>query len=391
MDFEDLMDMEWLNNHTEDMPIKEEPLDSYYTFQNYYEEPECSLAGLPYLSPGAGSPELADDEGPPLIMPTTDQIRQLIDMAKRQLALREQEQSAPPTSPTITSTPPNTTAPLLFPEPIQALQTVAPEDLIKTEPKRSRRDSSASACEDVLALEACAEADGIDIKKLTPKERRQLRNKISARNFRVRRKEYITTLEGQVDKHKKHAERLQDRLGSVEDENRQLRTEVDTLRRQNQMLQKAAASSSSPAILPSSVELTRTPSSPRPGGLKPNLRKDISILGTKAQDYRQDNYILVSNAIMPNWDLDTILSQTPTPVEPTHTSLSMQAAAGHFIALIAQMATHLPLDQTITKMPSYYEEVYDGLIMTGLIDNVQSGSNVTDKSFWWWDAQPQHA
>ncbi|CAG8557605.1 7913_t:CDS:2 [Acaulospora colombiana] len=35
----------------------------------------------------------------------------------------------------------------------------------------------------------------IDLKKLSSKERRQLRNKISARNFRVRRKEYIQSLE----------------------------------------------------------------------------------------------------------------------------------------------------------------------------------------------------
>jgi hypothetical protein len=51
-----------------------------------------------------------------------------------------------------------------------------------------RRDSLASVPEESISLEAYAEADGIDLKKLTPKERRQLRNKISARNFRVRRK-----------------------------------------------------------------------------------------------------------------------------------------------------------------------------------------------------------
>ncbi|KAI9505402.1 hypothetical protein BX070DRAFT_85082 [Coemansia spiralis] len=37
---------------------------------------------------------------------------------------------------------------------------------------------------------AADEMDGIDLKSLTSKERRQLRNKISARNFRVRRKVY---------------------------------------------------------------------------------------------------------------------------------------------------------------------------------------------------------
>ncbi|ORZ18472.1 hypothetical protein BCR42DRAFT_227467 [Absidia repens] len=99
----------------------------------------------------------------------------------------------------------------------------------------ARRDSLLG--DDIGSLEAYAESDGIDIKKLTPKERRQLRNKISARNFRVRRKEYITTLEQQVNDHKKHAEGLAERLGMVENENKQLRQEVDTLKRQNLLLQ----------------------------------------------------------------------------------------------------------------------------------------------------------
>ncbi|KAI7872392.1 hypothetical protein BDF14DRAFT_1752900 [Spinellus fusiger] len=355
MDFEDLMDMDWLNTHTEDVPVvKEEPYkdslkepllytDSFYPLQN-------TLASDPYAT--------GQDEVVPFSMPTTEQIRHLIELAKRQLALQEEGQ---------------TTVPLLYTEP--AVQTVAPEDLMKQEGRRDSSSSlSPSVVSDDLALEACAEADGIDIKKLTPKERRQLRNKISARNFRVRRKEYITTLEEQVDTHKKHAERLQDRLGYVEDENKQLRTEVDHLRRQNQLLQQNG-----------SCDLVRTPS-PRPS-LKPNLHKDLSILGTKAREtYRQDNSILVSSAVMPQWDYQSILGGHPLhpPAATDNTTLSQ--AAGYFISLMLQLAnTMTPPHQK--HIPACYEDIYDGLIMNALIFNVQTGKETAHKSFWWWDPQ----
>lgn len=71
-----------------------------------------------------------------------------------------------------------------------------------------------------------------DLKKMTSKERRQLRNKISARNFRVRRKEYIYTLEGQVLQHKTEARHLREAVTLMQDENKRLRDELEVVRRQ---------------------------------------------------------------------------------------------------------------------------------------------------------------
>ncbi|KAG0329615.1 hypothetical protein BGZ99_001222 [Dissophora globulifera] len=71
-----------------------------------------------------------------------------------------------------------------------------------------------------------------DLKKMTSKERRQLRNKISARNFRVRRKEYIFTLEGQVLQHKTEARHLREAVTLVQDENVRLKTELEEARQQ---------------------------------------------------------------------------------------------------------------------------------------------------------------
>ncbi|ORY97004.1 hypothetical protein BCR41DRAFT_231561 [Lobosporangium transversale] len=72
-----------------------------------------------------------------------------------------------------------------------------------------------------------------DLKKMTSKERRQLRNKISARNFRVRRKEYIEQLESQVEQHKTEARHLREAVAVVHAENKRLREELEVAKRQS--------------------------------------------------------------------------------------------------------------------------------------------------------------
>ncbi|KFH69296.1 hypothetical protein MVEG_04111 [Podila verticillata NRRL 6337] len=69
-----------------------------------------------------------------------------------------------------------------------------------------------------------------ELKKMTSKERRQLRNKLSARNFRVRRKEYIGTLENQVKEARREATELQKRLAQSELNCQFLRQELETAR-----------------------------------------------------------------------------------------------------------------------------------------------------------------
>ncbi|KAF9962488.1 hypothetical protein BGZ72_004857 [Mortierella alpina] len=69
-----------------------------------------------------------------------------------------------------------------------------------------------------------------ELKNMTSKERRQLRNKLSARNFRVRRKEYIGTLENQVKEARREAMDLQRRLIQSELNCQFLRQELETAR-----------------------------------------------------------------------------------------------------------------------------------------------------------------
>ncbi|KAI8887972.1 hypothetical protein K501DRAFT_330201 [Backusella circina FSU 941] len=68
------------------------------------------------------------------------------------------------------------------------------------------------------------------LKSMSSKERRQLRNKISARNFRNRRKEYISTLEEEMNEHKAENQRLKAELKVALDTIDKLRKENDNLR-----------------------------------------------------------------------------------------------------------------------------------------------------------------
>ncbi|KAG2140754.1 hypothetical protein BD769DRAFT_1349928 [Suillus cothurnatus] len=70
-----------------------------------------------------------------------------------------------------------------------------------------------------------------EYKKMSSREKRQLRNKISARNFRVRRKEYITTLEGDIAERDRLIDAIRSELGSSRSENTALRQEISALKR----------------------------------------------------------------------------------------------------------------------------------------------------------------
>ncbi|KAI9478423.1 MAG: hypothetical protein EXX96DRAFT_650740 [Benjaminiella poitrasii] len=291
MDFEDIVDMDWLNSHTFEStclpspPLLKEEQDTNMNWMTttdvnmFNQQDTVVIPNVSMIGPTTMSKDM-------MIMPSTDQIKQLIELAKKHLALREQLSATIPSSSSLSSTS-SSSEPTPEPEPplspssqttatikleeifspannsttttttVGILDTVSPESLIKSDDDatsvadinppinnnsshKSKRGSLTNNphLEDgtIMSLETYAELDGIDITKLSSKERRQLRNKISARNFRVRRKEYITTLEGQVNDHKNANEKLLHRLNIVEEENKQLKLEIDSLKRQNLQL-----------------------------------------------------------------------------------------------------------------------------------------------------------
>ncbi|CAE6471164.1 unnamed protein product [Rhizoctonia solani] len=121
-----------------------------------------------------------------------------------------------------------------------------------------------------------------EYKKLSSKEKRQLRNKISARNFRVRRKEYITTLESHIADRDQLIAAIRSELSTTHNENTELRREIDALKRAIQEGRLSAADTGLPPPRPLTPEQSATPPTPTTGSRRPaeltraNTHKDVS-------------------------------------------------------------------------------------------------------------------
>ncbi|KAK9763255.1 hypothetical protein K7432_010238 [Basidiobolus ranarum] len=131
------------------------------------------------------------------------------------------------TAPTSAATPsPASLAPAINPRKTTnsfAPSAPTPLSIAPSPPKPIQRTSSAE-------LETELDPNNPNFQNLSSKERRQLRNKISARNFRVRRKEYISTLEQQVQQHQNEIKSLRESMTKAEDENKRLRLELTEMR-----------------------------------------------------------------------------------------------------------------------------------------------------------------
>ncbi|KIJ63032.1 hypothetical protein HYDPIDRAFT_176127 [Hydnomerulius pinastri MD-312] len=113
---------------------------------------------------------------------------------------------------------------------------------------------------------------------MSSKEKRQLRNKISARNFRVRRKEYITTLEGDIAERDRLIDAIRSELGSSKSENVALRQEISALKKC--LLEgRSLPDLPPPAELPSPASSSVTASTSAAAGsspvVTPNTQKDL--------------------------------------------------------------------------------------------------------------------
>ncbi|RIA83373.1 hypothetical protein C1645_465811 [Glomus cerebriforme] len=132
------------------------------------------------------------------------------------------------------------------------------------------------------------------MKKLSSKERRQIRNKISARNFRVRRKEYIQNLETTKEQQQEEINLLRQALLHLQEENTKLQQEVEELRKQKQQNKLIGASPPSPPHISSS-----------PATIIPNVNKDASPSSSSAnQKTWQDSRVRVQTTFIPEFNLD---------------------------------------------------------------------------------------
>ncbi|KAH9041473.1 hypothetical protein EDB83DRAFT_2524103 [Lactarius deliciosus] len=112
-----------------------------------------------------------------------------------------------------------------------------------------------------------------EYQKMSSREKRQLRNKISARNFRNRRKEYITTLEGDVAERDRLIDVIRTELGSTRSENTALQQEIKALKK---ALLSSAGRANSPVLPPPSpLPISSRSSASTSPLLTPNTHKDL--------------------------------------------------------------------------------------------------------------------
>ncbi|KAI9668648.1 MAG: hypothetical protein M1831_001087 [Alyxoria varia] len=113
-------------------------------------------------------------------------------------------------------------------------------------------------------------------KKLSSKERRQLRNKVSARAFRSRRKEYISQLEGEVAAKNDENIELRKKNHFLTQQNQQLISLTQTVIRHPAFRAYLAESSNDPSIMtdmePTSSNTETTPTTQAPSTQQPTSR-----------------------------------------------------------------------------------------------------------------------
>lgn len=170
------------------------------------------------------------------------------------------------------------------------------------------------------------------LKKMSSKERRQLRNKISARNFRVRRKEYISTLEEQIKVSDDRNKELQTKNRSLHEENSKLKAEIKRLREKyGETFSPAQSESDSETVPPitppssshsvtednssppytSTVTTATTASSVSPFDNSGFADMDFMDLYASADATPNTFASFISQAVMPNWDVSTVLQGKP--------------------------------------------------------------------------------
>ncbi|ORX44092.1 hypothetical protein DM01DRAFT_1386947 [Hesseltinella vesiculosa] len=135
--------------------------------------------------------------------------------------------------------------------------------------------------------------------KLTAKERRQVRNKISARNFRVRRKEYISQLEQKVDEQDEEIMALKQDMRRLKQLNEQILTDLASSRLQVQRLEEKQQLQS---LTPPSSSLSSSSStgvSPPPVDFMDSFL-DINMFNAPSHSF-------VAHAVMPDLDLSHVL------------------------------------------------------------------------------------
>ncbi|CAO3628346.1 unnamed protein product [Cunninghamella echinulata] len=237
--------------------------------------------------------------------------------------------------------------------------TESPQNAYKKKSKRSNnnnngsdyKDSSNSSSSPSSNFDDDEDMDDQDqltsmyTKGMTAKERRQIRNKISARNFRVRRKEYINQLENKVDEQEDEIDQLKQENKKLQALNGQLMEEIMQLKLQQQSSnitplpselkppsQNELPEQQAMAVTPISSTSSHSPPNFMDSLLDFNLFNSIDFNNTNTNDNdtnanNNNNTTYLAHALIPSFDLSRVLddklSQPPSSIGNQHELMNM--------------------------------------------------------------------
>lgn len=266
-----------------------------------------------------------------------------------------------------------------FKEPI--FVTESPQSFSQKNKKAANSNSNShSSGEDISDNEMHDVSSSNSLKQMTSKERRQLRNKISARNFRVRRKgkidqpsaiivylipflEYITQLEEKVDEYEKTIE--------------ELRKENEQLKQSNQeLLKKVSQPVTPPSSSLSSIESFNASSSSSEGNHSPEAPApmfqfqlsdlyDVSLFDNQPQQQQQQQPIdaaslfYLNHAVMPDFDMSEVLGEKGKPVNTEELQREISREMLHENPLLAPALMAIVLRHTLSL--EYVQSLADQL------------------------------
>ncbi|ORZ02767.1 hypothetical protein BCR43DRAFT_520023 [Syncephalastrum racemosum] len=149
------------------------------------------------------------------------------------------------------------------------------------------------------------------LKQMTSKERRQLRNKISARNFRTRRKEYITTLEEEIDSLKTERSQLKQALDHAHGKIAALQKENDQMRLDLALVQHDKYTLHAPSSNLEDILFSPVPPTPIVSSSSSSLSSNSSTYASSSpssvsQSLSPGDIFRVDHALIPSWDWSAI-------------------------------------------------------------------------------------
>lgn len=191
-------------------------------------------------------------------------------------------------------------------------------------------------------------------KKLSSKERRQLRNKVSARAFRSRRKEYIGQLEGELATKSQEANDLRVQNQQLQEENNRL-TDLTRMLLSSQsfsgFLQELSQSGLPPPNVPKNIQQQKSvQAQPHPQPVK----KDVS--SNAASQQLQAQHPQIGMALIPETPIDY------SALQPSNGWMNTLPANDFHVYAVTELPTPPILDiEALSSKPSFNKGVSKGV------------------------------